>query len=281
MGTATSSVAKKRLTLSNRKKNMVKLKEVSKGVVSTMVDMILVSVYFGFEFALAGHGRGYKAEKKAQSMIEEFDYQAIKRSLASLKRRGLIQHIKEGTLLPQITSVGRKKLNSIFPRYDTRRVWDGRLYLVTYDIPRENNKDRDRLRRFLKKIGCGLLQQSVWLTPYNPKKLIEIFVENSGLNQDLIIISSLGKEGTIGDMSLNNLMEKVYGLSSLNERYAEFLVEARESGISREEAVFGYLTILEGDPQLPFDLLPDDWLGEKAYKIYQARVKEDKNITKQ
>ncbi|MBU1327173.1 hypothetical protein KKB64_04890 [Patescibacteria group bacterium] len=30
-----------------------------------------------------------------------------------------------------------------------------------------------------------------------------------------------------------------------------------------------YLSILRDDPQLPFQLLPDNWLGLKAYQLYR------------
>jgi phenylacetic acid degradation operon negative regulatory protein len=149
-------------------------------------------------------------------------------------------------------------------------MWDGKIYLVAYDIPRESNKDRNLFRRFLKRIGCGMLQHSVWVTAYTPNKLINEFIYERGLDDELIIVSSVGKDGTVGDTTLQELMEKVYGLSNLNERYLLFIEKVEKGELSTmREVVFSYLSILKDDPQIPFELLPRNWLGDTACKIYE------------
>ena len=151
---------------------------------------------------------------------------------------------------------------------------DGRIYLVTYDLPVQKNNLRNELRDFLKTIGCGLLQESVWLTPYNPTKLLEAFTRKNNLAGDLILVSSLGKDGTVGGMDLPDLLEKVYHLSEVNENYRNFLESPMLE--SKDKIVFKYLSILRGDPQLPFKLLPEDWLGEKAYRLFQGAIRRCK-----
>jgi DNA-binding transcriptional regulator PaaX len=249
-----------------------RIKEISEGIVSTAVDMVLVSTYFGFEFSFAGYGRGGEAGSKAHQTLSKYNFKTIKRSFSYLRQKGLVQSMKEEMLLPKITKEGRKKIASIVPKFHSNRAWDKRVYLVTYDVPRKQNNVRNRLREFLKKIGCGMLQHSVWVTPYNPKKLIEEFIENSRLNHEIILISSLGKEGTIGDMELSELLEKVYGLSELNDRYIEYLSKVESGSVSKEEATFVFLAILKDDPQLPFELLPDDWAGNKAYRVFRKEI---------
>jgi len=256
----------------NTKDRNKKIKEISEGIVSTAVDMVLVSAYFGFEFSFAGYGRGGMAGAKAHQALSKHNFKTIKRGLAHLKYKGFIQSMKEEMLLPRITKEGRKRIASIIPKFDSSRVWDRRVYLVTYDVPREQNSIRNRLRNFLKKIGCGSLQHSVWVTPYNPKKLIEEFVENSRLNHETILVSSLGKEGTIGDMELSELLEKAYNLPKLNDRYAQYLSKTENGNMSKGEKAFVFLAILKDDPQLPFELLPDDWVGSEAYKVFRKEM---------
>lgn len=253
----------------NTKDRNKKIKEFSEGIVSTAVDMVLVSAYFGLEFSFAGYGKGGRAGTKAHQTLSKHNFKTIKRGLIHLKRKGFIQSIKEEMFLPEITKEGKKRIASIVPKFHSNRTWDKRVYLVTYDVPREQNNVRNRLREFLKKIGCGMIQQSVWVTPYNPKKLIEEFVENSRLNHEIILISSLGKEGAIGEMELPELLEKVYGLSELNDRYAQYLSKVESGGVSKGEKTFGFLAILKDDPQLPFELLPDDWVGGEAYGVFK------------
>lgn len=245
------------------------LKKMGEGVIERTVDMVLALIYFNLEAPALIRNKRYLIEGRVQEDLEKFNYQSLKRALQFLKRNGLVQTFKEADTLPKITQSGERKLKNILPFYDERRIWDGRIYLVTYDIPQEKNKIRDYLRVYLKKIGCGMLQQSIWLTPYNPTKLVEKFISEHNLSEELILVSSIGKNGTIGQMTLQELVEKVYKLSALNQRYLEFILELNNEKLSKAQKVFQFLTILKDDPQLPFALLPDNWAGDKAYRFFK------------
>ena len=242
--------------------------KLTEGVLSRVTDVALALILYGFEVGLSGArttGGVERALDKSQKVLEEINYKSIKRAILELKRKGLVKTVKNSLLEPEITSLGKKRISSLLPFYIKSRPWDGNLYLVTYDIPTKHNADRDTLRRFLKKIGCGLLQESIWITPYNPTKIIQEFVRKRGL-EGTILVSVLGKGGSIGEMTLVELVEEVYKLSDLNSRYQKFLVDTDSKAIAQEHALFCYLSILEDDPQLPFNLLPEDWVGDKAYR---------------
>lgn len=242
----------------------------TKRVVASFTDAILIGVFYSLEFATSGHkGANYwEASRKAEKDLDKFNHETIARALRYIKRKGLIQVVKEGVKEVKITEAGRSRLASLLPHYDSKRAWDGILYLVTYDIPVKHNRDRDLLRTFLKKIGCGMLQESLWLTPYNPKKLIGGFVEDRGLH-GTIFVSHMGKDGSIGEIELPELLESVYRLSEINGRYIEFIGEYDAGEHSRSEILFAFLSILQDDPQLPFELLPEDWQGDRAYRIFR------------
>jgi phenylacetic acid degradation operon negative regulatory protein len=241
-------------------------KKITEGVLAKAVDAILVMLFFGLEFE--PRELKWKTGENIADDLETFNYETIKNSLRYLKGKGLIKIAKEKSALAKITKQGKERLKSILPIYQERRIWDKRVYLVTYDLPVSKNKERNYLRNFLKRIGCGMLQESVWITPYNPTKLIEEFAGENYLDKELILVSSLGENGTIGGMDLAQLMEKVYHLKQLNERYKNFLSSLKENE-EKNRVVFKYLSILSDDPQLPFELLPEDWVGEEAYYQFQ------------
>lgn len=246
----------------------------TEGLLSKLVDLALVSIFYNLDFMTVSNRKAWKAQTDAQNDLAVINYQTLKRSLVYLKQKGLIQSAKEVVALPLITDQGKKKLNSILPIYDEKRVWDGRVYLITYDLPIRKNKERNYLRIFLKRIGCGLLQESVWLTPYNPKKLLEEFIEENNLSSDLILISSLGKNGTVGEMELSGLMEQVFHLSDINLKYRQFIVEAEKKELNKSQLIFQYLSILKDDPQLPFALLTKDWAGGEAHLLLKNSIRE-------
>lgn len=244
-----------------------KVFKITEGVLSRITDLTLFVIFYQFELGLGNaktRGGVQRAAERTSTLLEEVNYKSIKRALLELRRRGLIKVVKSSLLEPEITALGKRRIKEIIPQYHRRRPWDGNIYLVIYDIPVIQNNERNTLRMFLQKMGCGLLQESIWITPYNPTQIIREFADSRGLG-GTILVSVLGKEGSIGGMSLEQLIESVYHLAELNEEYGEFLSLCQQ-GVSKEEVIFKYLSVLDGDPQLPFELLPEDWLGNEAFK---------------
>ena len=81
----------------------------------------------------------------------------------------------------------------------------------------------------------------------------------------------------IGKEKLEDLIRRVYRLDALNARYDEFMerYEPQNKPKSLFDMSAAYFAILKDDPQLPFALLPKDFLGEKAYHHYQSFMKYD------
>lgn len=241
--------------------------KIGERILEKVVDVVLIAVYFNMETLTHKRKEWGRVENYVYDDLEKFDYGSVKRLILYLKQKGLVQVIREKSKLPEITDEGKKKLASVLPSYNEKRVWDKRVYLITYDLPTKKNTERNYLRFFLKKIGCGMLQKSVWITPYNPTELIDQFVKKNELT-DLILVSSLGKDGTVGKINFSDLFADVYGLRELNERYKEFIFEYNKGKLTKDQLIFYFLNILANDPQIPFPLLPEEWVGDKAYKLF-------------
>jgi len=257
-----------------RKKYKRIVRQASEGVLSTVTDLVL------FQFYLIGSsiGKGntsrdyYRIFQEASETLDEVDFKTFQQVFQRLKRKGFIEAVKDQAYFePKITKQGRRRLSEIIPQYRKKRPWDKRIYLVTYDVSEERRDDRDLLRETLKRIGCAHLQDSVWLTPYNPKGILETFVEAHSLHGS-IIVSDTGTDGAVGDRSLKELIREIYNLENLNDRYKSFLYEFSKSkkDASVDTVASHYLSILQDDPQLPFELLPTDWRGDEAYELYEG-----------
>ena len=128
---------------------------------------------------------------------------------------------------------------------------------------------RDKLRELLQKLGAGYLQGSVWLIPYNPEKILKKFHQETGYAGE-IIVSCIGKDGYIGEESLKELINRIYDLDQLNLDYKNFINKFKNiQKLHKWQAAVSYLCILQNDPQLPWELLPNNWLGDKAYLLYK------------
>ena len=208
--------------------------------------------------------------------MHEFNIFTFERAFADLKRRGFIKVTKNNLLCkPKITAAGERRLKNFLPSYDSERAWDGRIYLITYDIFEEQRIDRELLRRMIIKLGCGKLQASVYLTPYNPSGVLQDFIKEKDLSGS-VLVSNLGADSSIGEEDLQSLLVRVYNLESINFQYREFIKEyAQRSSFNsgeKQKMVFHFLSILKGDPQLPFPLLPREWLGDRAYRLFHRKL---------
>lgn len=250
-------------------KAAVKLTE---GVFAYSVDVLLWTTVYVAELMLPApaSGKVWRAGIAADRFTGGMNYEVIKNALITARRNGWI---KKGNrkAQPEITAEGKRRLAATIPMYDAKRVWDGRLHLVTYDIPEALKTKREMLRGYLRRIGCAKLQDSVWITPYNPIDTLRTFIEEKELG-GTIIISDMGKDGSIGEEDIRGLLVRVYKFEELNRRYETWLQEVGEHGSVDQYLLIGYLSILKDDPQLPFHLLPVWWKGDKAYALAKGKL---------
>lgn len=246
------------------------------GLFSYATDVALWNAIFLAEVALpqSTSGQVWRAQVAADRFLNQWNYESMKEAIANARRRRLLKPGNRGRhAIPEITEAGRKRLATMIPIYDQKRVWDGRIHLITYDVPETKRLDREALRDVLRKIGAGLLQDSVWIAPYNPVDTLRKTIEEHQLAGS-VIVSDLGKDGAIGEENLTSLVVRVWRLDKLNDRYEEWIREYKRSDGLDQWLVTSYLTILHNDPQLPFSLLPKWWSGDRAYALVAPKLKE-------
>lgn len=245
------------------------------GVLKTTTDLLLWQLYY--TGALVGKRKSAlsftMAMNQANDTLKALNASTMYRAIQFLITQRLIDFADSG-LTAAISAAGLKRLKSELPFYDTERIWDKKIYLITYDIAEKQSSDRNTLRSYLRKMGCGKLQASVWIAFYNPKRTLQSFINEHNLHGS-VIISTLGKDGAIGDSDLQSLIQRIYHLDKINQRYAEFITNYQgKSSLNSQELSFSFLSILHTDPQLPFEILPENWLGEKAYTLFLNHKKE-------
>lgn len=241
--------------------------KLSEGIFSTVVDVVLWEMVYLGQSATTFSRNTWAPKVQADRFLESVNYKTIKRAFERGREKGWIKRSKRRRVWPEITQAGVKRLSSLIPQYDKKRVWDKRLYLVTYDISEKRKKDREALREKLRRLGSALVQESVWLTPYNPREILQDFIEDRNL-KGTIIISDIGNDGNVGEEDIKDLIARIYRLDEINKTYKKFLDKYEDTLHLQTEAYFDYLKILRSDPQLPFELLPSYWLGERAYRLY-------------
>ena|SRR3989344_1577879 len=260
--------------------NMGKMKRIltatGEGLFSYVTDVALWNAIFLAEVSLpqSSSGQVWRAHVAADRFLRQWNYETIKTAIANARRQKLLRPVTRGRqAIPEITKTGKRRLATIIPVYDEKRLWDGRMHLVTYDVPETKRLDREALRDVIRRLGAGRLQDSVWITPYNPVDILRTCINEHHLSGS-VIVSDMGQGGAIGEENLASLVVRVWRLDRLNDRYEEWLREYKRSDKLDQWLVTSYLTILRDDPQLPFSLLPKWWKGDRAWRLVAPKIKE-------
>lgn len=193
----------------------------------------------------------------------------------SLKTGDIEKVIKNGEVYLRITGQGKDRLRRDFPiSHWQEEEWDEKWRVVIFDIPEKKKRVRDRLREKLRELGFGMIQESVWISPYDVAKDIRDFLVAQGLGNNAYVL-------VCEDLYAGNekeLANNIWRLEEINEQYEDWIEKVkslRRKEVKRaKELKLEYLNILAIDPHLPEELLPDGWFGEEAKEIYKLLLEE-------
>jgi CRISPR-associated endonuclease Cas2 len=128
----------------------------------------------------------YTLGKFIKALLEEdksLSKKQIKKALYDLEKRKLIDIIeKDGQVKIYLQEKGRQKVitRSIKLLLDYKKKekkWDGRWFMVFFDVPEIERRKRNFLRRYLKRLGFYQYQQSVYIFPFECKKEVNLIKE--------------------------------------------------------------------------------------------------------
>lgn len=235
-----------------------KIKEITFGVWNSLVDVVLL------EIKLLGHLAG--GEKITMSNLQRVlneelgiaPKRSVYRALTYAKENGFIS--KYGAL----TQTGEEKLHKTLPSYQPLAHWNGNWTFVAFDIQEKMRFKRNILRAYLQRWKFGKLQNSVWVSVRDATQELTALCAAYHILPPRVLF---WKAKNIG-MNLKEAAEYIWHLHKLNQRYKEYVKEHRED-IDSFTGIFAFLVIAQDDPQLPPELLPLHWNGEKAFRLYQ------------
>jgi phenylacetic acid degradation operon negative regulatory protein len=129
---------------------------------------------------------------------------------------------------------------------------------------------RKSLRQKLRELGFGQLQKSVYISPLDVAEDVREVIQAHHL-ADFVFVAVARR--FFGDNK--DLAARVWRLDKLNEKYADFLLDledflASRGGLNFHQLYNAFENILLADPCLPKELLPDWWIGDRAF----GKIKE-------
>ena len=204
-----------------------------------------------------------------------------------LKKTGDIEKVidKNGEVYFHFTDKGKARLIERIPLLRFRRKrWDGKWRQVVFDIPEEMKVKRKQLRNKLLSLGFGMLQRSVYITPFDISQQVTDFLEEHSLEEYAIAFEMEKLSGE----SEKELANVVWKLDNLHRGYLKFMMkwekflEATDKEVLKkfEKCQEEYFSILLDDPGLPRELLPNDWLSLQASRIFKKLLSRTRKARK-
>jgi CRISPR/Cas system-associated protein endoribonuclease Cas2 len=128
--------------------------------------------------------------------LEDYFPSEVHRTVARLERKGWVEKKEvSGEIVVALTEKGKKQLlvfdlETLAPKEDK---WDGKWRMVFFDIESKSSHLRDRLRRYLVRMGFKQYQESVWVSPYGCDDEIKYIREvlEAGHGIKLAVVESL------------------------------------------------------------------------------------------
>lgn len=186
---------------------------------------------------------------------------------------------KKGRVYLVLTSVGKGEFERRFPLLALRsRRWDGLFMVVIFDIPEEQRVVRHGLRIKLTELGFGMLQKSVWISPYHFEEDLREYLVENGLKDQVFVLRA--RRLWLGNKT--RMAERVWKLKKINRGY-EKVIETLDKVIVQgkgkpapaavKKAYVLYLDTLATDPLLPKELLPSYWARGQAIDFLNEVMK--------
>lgn len=212
--------------------------------------------------------------------------QAARAALSRVQRGGFLEGSRDGRntlyrLSPAIAANAERRGRQIM-RFSAETAagappWDGTWTIVTYMLQADQADERRRIRRALRGLGFGPLQDAVWVSPRplggrvldqigdEPTSSLGVFEHarlTPGADLDVTRVWRLDR--------LAARYEDIHAQLSEIDRATRRVsgIEPRDALVLRTEAMDHWRTLMPTDPRLPPILLPRAWPGWRARTMF-------------
>lgn len=207
------------------------------------------------------------------------DEPAVRSAISRLKRRGLLEPSRRDGVAGYALSAQAREIlaegdKRIFAAPDAT-VSDGWL-LAVFSVPESERARRHTLRSRLAELGFGTAAPGVWIAPAHRYELTRVTLARLGLDAYV----DLFRADYLAFAELAQAVAQWWDLKNLEKSYMDFI--AAWSAADRKpgspaaafatwaRALTDWRRLPYLDPGLPAELLPPDWPGTRARRLFRA-----------
>jgi phenylacetic acid degradation operon negative regulatory protein len=221
-------------------------------------------------------------------LLGNFDLseQSVRSAVSRMCQAGLLKVRHDGvrsyySLTEEGHSLLTKGTQRIFVRKNNQ--WDGSWNIVIYSVPERKREARDSLRLELSWMGYGCLSNATWISPYDLTKEVEDLAERLQIKEYIQMFQAKHQ----GSIDPRKIVSRCWDLGRIHERYVNFIakyrpkledhikrlqagenIEPSECFVERFNLIHEYRKLPYLDPDLPKELLPENWLRPQAAALF-------------
>jgi phenylacetic acid degradation operon negative regulatory protein len=213
----------------------------------------------------------------------DVDEQAVRSSVSRLKRRGWLDSTKvNGRVGYRISDSSLAELREGDERVfhlEPADLADG-WCIVTFSIPESRRSKRHKLRSKLTWWGFGNVIPGVWIAPQRARVYALRIIAELGLEHDASVFDAKYSSS----IPLAEFVQGAWDFAAISVRYGAFVdkyadradrLRASPAPPDGQQAFVEYLGMLNEwrsipflDPGLPLEVLPDNWQGLEATRLF-------------
>lgn len=216
-------------------------------------------------------------------LLAEFDITepSARAALNRLTKRGLLVSTKRGRntyygLSPHSVPLLDETLRRIISfGTEDARPWDGAWTMVAFSVPESHRQLRHSIRTSLRWLGFAALFDGLWCSPWPEQEEALDVLRSVGVDSATVMRAEVDERSTISPLS-------AWDLSDVRGRYLEFeaqfaplLEDARRGALTASEALVARTNVMDNwrtflgvEPDLPADLLPEDWPRARIRNLF-------------
>ncbi|HZD55958.1 MAG TPA: PaaX family transcriptional regulator C-terminal domain-containing protein [Anaerolineales bacterium] len=161
--------------------------------------------------------------------------------------------------------------------------WDGLWHMVVYSLPEKKRRSRHSLRQGLTWLGFGSLAPGTWISPHNRKVAVRNLCNDLSIQKHVEIFSATH----LGFSEDRDMVKQCWDLDDIAAQYHDFIerywpeylecrggeggevaIPADQCFVRRFWLTHDFQSFPLKDPNLPTVLLPPDWIGYEARKLF-------------
>ncbi|HSA53957.1 MAG TPA: PaaX family transcriptional regulator C-terminal domain-containing protein [Yinghuangia sp.] len=201
-------------------------------------------------------------------------------AIGRLARRGVLEPSKKGRrtfyrMKPAAFRALEQSQHRMM-QFGAERPWDGLWTTVIFSLTDEQRDQRYSIRRRLQFLGYAAVHDGVWMSPHADHGQTVELLENIGVRNATVLRSTLtyarGDGDPLNAWDLDVIRaaydEFIAGSTELLDRVTSGQVGSSEALVVRTSIKDAWREMVSIDPELPANLLPDEWPAHRARAIF-------------